>query len=102
MRIIKEVFLVRAGERHPPAARHLETWRKIVRASSWQNLVEVRRTYPDADSVKVRSGRQVLVFNVRRNDYRLIVAMHYNRQIVYTLRFMTHAEYSKDRWKETL
>ena len=102
MRIIKEAFLVRAGKLHPPAARHLETWRKIVRVAAWQNLIEVRRTYPDTDSVKVRSGRQVLVFNVRRNDYRLIVAMHGNRQIVYLLRFLTHAEYSKDRWKETL
>ena len=46
--------------------------------------------------------RQVLVFNIRRNDYRLIVAAHFNRQIVYTLRFVTHAEYSKNRWKETL
>jgi mRNA interferase HigB len=102
VRIIKEAFLVHAGQAHPPAARHLETWRGIVKAATWRNLVDVRRTYPDADLVKVRSGRQVLVFNVRRNDYRLIVAMHFNRQIVYTLRFLTHAEYSKDRWKGTL
>lgn len=26
----------------------------------------------------------------------------FNRQIVYMLRFLTHAQYSKDRWKETL
>lgn len=64
--------------------------------------MDVRRTYPGTDAVRVRSGRQVLVFNIRRNDYRLIVATHFNRQIVYTLRFMTHAEYSKDDWKETL
>jgi mRNA interferase HigB len=44
----------------------------------------------------------VLVFNIHRNDYRLIAAAHFNRQIVYTLRSMTHAEYSKDHWKETL
>jgi len=44
----------------------------------------------------------LLAFNIRRNDYRLIAAAHFNRQIVYTLRFMTHAEYSKDRWKDTL
>jgi mRNA interferase HigB len=36
------------------------------------------------------------------DNVRLIAAVHFNRQIVYTLRFMTHAEYSKDRWKETL
>jgi mRNA interferase HigB len=44
----------------------------------------------------------VLIFNIRRNDCRLIAAAHFNRQIVYVMRFMTHAEYSKDRWKETL
>ncbi len=102
MRIIKEAFLVAAGREHPPAARHLDAWRKLVRAVAWRNLVEVRTTYPDTDAVRVRSGRQVLVFNIRRNDYRLIVAAHFNRQIVYTLRFMTHAEYSQDRWKDTL
>ena len=62
----------------------------------------MRRTYPSADAVRVRSGRQVLVFNVCGNAYRLVVAAHFNRQIIYTLRWMTHAEYSKERWKETL
>jgi mRNA interferase HigB len=42
------------------------------------------------------------VFNVCGNDFRLIVAIHYNRGIVYTLRFLTHAEYSKDKWKKEL
>ena len=102
MRIIKEAFLVAAGQEYPLAARQLDAWRKFVKAAAWRNLVEVRRTYPDTDAVKVRSGRQVLVFNIRRNDYRLIVAAHFNRQIVYTLRFLTHAEYSKARWKDTL
>ena len=91
-----------AGRDHPPAARHLETWRKTVKAADWRTLVDVRRSYPDTDAVKVRSGRTVLIFNLRRNDCRLIAAAHFNRQIIYTLRFMTHAEYSKDRWKDTL
>ena len=102
MRIIKEAFLVAAGRDHPPASRHLDVWRKTVKAAAWRSLMDVRRTYPDTDAVKVRSGRQVLVFNIRRNDYRLIVAVHFNRQIAYTLRFMTHAEYSKDLWKASL
>ena len=102
MRIITEALLVAAGREHPPAARQLDAWRKIARTAAWRNLADVRQTYPDTDAVKVRSGRQVLVFNIRRNDYRLIGAAHFNRQIVHTLRFMTHAEYSKDRWKRTL
>jgi mRNA interferase HigB len=102
VRIIKEAFLVAAGREYPSATRHLDVWRKIVKNATWRNLVDVRQSYPDTDSVKVRSGRTVFVFNIRRNDYRLIAAIHFNRQIVFTLRFMTHAEYSKDRWKEIL
>lgn len=102
MRIIMVAFLVAAGREHPRAARHLDVWRKTVKAATWRHLVDVRRSYPDTDAVKVCSGRTVLVFNIRRNDYRLIAAAHFNRQIVHTLRFMTHAEYSQDRWKETL
>ncbi len=52
--------------------------------------------------VRVRSGRQVLVFNVCGNKFRLVVAAHFNRQIIYTLLLMTHAEYSKHAWKEKL
>jgi mRNA interferase HigB len=100
--IISEAFLVAAGREHAPATRQLDAGRKFVKKATWHSLADVRQPYPDTDAVKVRSGRQVLIFNVRRNDYRLIVATHFNCQIVYTLRFMTHAEYSKDRWKDTL
>ena len=102
MRIIKETFLVDAARRHALAAQRLEVWRKLVRAADWQHFAEMRRTFPDADVVKVKSGRNVIVFNIRGNEFRLIAAIHFNRQIAYTLRFMTHAEYSKDRWKDDL
>jgi mRNA interferase HigB len=102
VRIIKQAFLVQVAREHPKAAVYLETWRKIVGAAAWHSLAEVRRTYPSADMVRVRSGRQVLVFNVCGNGFRLVAAAHFNRQIIYTLRWMTHAEYSKNTWKNTL
>jgi mRNA interferase HigB len=102
VRIIKEKFLVETGRKYPKAASYLERWRAAVRSASWQNLAELHRAYPRTDLVKVQSGRRVLVFDVCHNDYRLIAAVHFNRQIIYTLRFMTHVEYSKDRWKSEL
>ena len=42
------------------------------------------------------------VFNICGNKYRLIAAIHYNRQRVYVLRLLRHAEYSKDFWKDRL
>jgi hypothetical protein len=51
-------------------------------------------------------NRQVLeavgnftVFNIKGNDYRLIVGIDYENQVVYYKYFLTHAEYDKNKWK---
>lgn len=102
MRIVKEKFLRDAAEQHPKAAKYLAAWVRTVRAAAWRNLAEVRGAYPSADRALTGSRKPVIVFNVCGNTYRLIVAMHFDRQMVYTLRFFTHAEYSKDDWKDEL
>ena len=102
IRIIKENFLQQAARRHPQAGAWLASWRKAVHAARWQSLADVRKTYPSAEAVTVKSGRTVTVFNACGNKYRLLAAIHYNRKIVFTLRFLTHAEYSKDEWKNDL
>jgi mRNA interferase HigB len=68
----------------------------------WRNLVETRRTFPHADEVVVGSGRPVTVFNIAGNNYRLITAIHYDRQRVFVLGFLTLAEYDRDAWKQRL
>ena len=102
MRIIKEKFLRDAAEQYPKAAKYLAAWTATVRAASWRHMAEVRNCYASADMVRVRSGRPVIVFNVCGNTYRLIVAMHFNSQMAFTLRFLTHAEYDRDDWKDEL
>ena len=102
VRIVKEKFLSDAAEQYPKAGKYLAAWTKTVRAARWRNLAELRRCYGSADVVHVSSGKPVIVFNVCGNTYRLIVAMHFNRQMAYTLRFLTHAEYDLDDWKDEL
>src|SRR5438309_5182540 len=102
MRIITRKRLREFGRRHPDAAVPLEKWYRLLREAEWENLQELRRVYPHADLVRVASGNLVTVFNICGNKYRLIAAVHYNRQRVYVLRLVTHAEYSKDFWKKGL
>ena len=102
LRIVKERFLRDAADQNPKAAKYLAAWTQTVRAARWQNIADVRRSYRSADTVRVGSGRPVIVFNVCGNSYRLIVAMHFNTQIAYVLRFLTHAEYDRDAWKDEL
>ena len=100
MRIFKEGFIRDAAMAYPKAAKDLAMWIATVRAARWQNLSDVRRVDPSADLVAVGSGKSVIVFNGCGNTYRLIAAVHFDRGMVYTLRFFTRAEDSEDKGKD--
>jgi mRNA interferase HigB len=102
MRIIKRTMLTQFAQRCPDASDPLDRWYRIARRARWANLAEVRIVFPHADIARVASGNRVTVFNIGGNKYRLITAIHYNRQIIYTLRLLTHSEYSRGKWKEQL
>jgi len=87
---------------HANSEAPLKEWLKLTEHAWWSDITDLRGTFPHADAVGVKSGRFVTVFNVGGNAYRLIAAVHYNTQIVYVLRVMTHAEYDKDKWKGQL
>jgi mRNA interferase HigB len=102
MRVITRKRLREFAQRHPDAAEALEKWYRVLREAEWENLQDVRRIYPHADRVTVASGNSVTVFKICGNKYRLITAIHYNRQRIYVLQLLRHAEYSKDFWKGKL
>jgi mRNA interferase HigB len=102
MRIITRKRLREFARRHADAAEPLQQWYRLFREAKWENLQDVRRVYPHADAVNVASGNTVTVFNLCGNKYRLVAAIHYNRQRVYVLQLLRHAEYSKGRWKDAL
>jgi mRNA interferase HigB len=77
-------------------------FQRSASAAIWKNMIDLRQSYPHADAVTTASGRTIIVLNAAGNKYRLIVAAHFNRQVIYTLRFLTHAEYSKAAWRTEL
>jgi mRNA interferase HigB len=91
--------LQQACEKYREAAREIGAWVKIVKAARWRNFEDLRANFPDADEVD-----GLVVFNIRHNRYRLIVAVHYAKLMdrrltlghVYVASFLTHKEY--DRW----
>lgn len=102
MRIIKPATVEAWMRQFPIAAPGLRWWREVIRAAQWRTHAELRRVFPAADLVKVASGRRVIVFNVAGNKYRLIAAVHFDRQRLFALRFLSHSDYSKNRWKHKL
>ena len=83
MRIITRKRLREFAQRHPDATEALDNWYRFFREAQSRSLQDVRRVYPHADMVAVASGNSVTVFNICGNKYRLIAAIHYNRQRVY-------------------
>jgi len=79
---------------HPDARGPLNAWFTIVRKTDYASFVNLRMTFPSADQV----GR-FTVFNIEGNKFRLIAAIHYNRQKMYIRHVLTHAEYNRGAWR---
>jgi mRNA interferase HigB len=102
VRIIAEGTIREWAGDHARAASSLRQWVKVVRATRWGSFAEMRRTFPASDLVTVKSGRKVAVFNVGGNALGLVCAVHFNTEMVFALRFLSHAEYSTGTWKNEL
>jgi len=102
MRIISLKTLRQFWQRHADAETPLRDWFGTTKTARWNDLTDVRATFASADPVTVASGNTTTVFNIGGNTYRLITAIHYNTGVVYALLVMTHAEYSRDKWKARL
>lgn len=91
MRIISRKTLKEAWGKYRDAEQPLRAWYREAEASTWANPEDVRVRYPTASVV----GDERIVFNIKGNAYRLVVAINYKAGIVFIKFFGTHAEYDK-------
>lgn len=69
----------------------LERWYQIAEEAEWKNFSDIRVDFPNADYV----GNQHYVFNIKGNNYRLIVVIKFTVNRIF-IRFVgTHKEYDK-------
>ena len=94
MHLISVRNLRHDAAKYPNAISPINNWYATVKKAQWKNLEDVRQIYKDAEAVG-----NFTVFNVKGNSYRLIVGIDYENQTVYYKYFLTHSEYSKDKWK---
>jgi mRNA interferase HigB len=99
MRIIKDSRLREFAKQYSRASVSLKTWRTVIRQANWQSFEDLKSTFSSADQITLPNGYRVVVFNIGGGAFRLITAVHFNRGIVYIRRFLTHAQYSKQDWK---
>ena len=102
MHIITRRRLKEYANKHPNAEASLTAWYTVARAARWPSITEVRKTFPHTDAAQAASGKTITIFNIAGNNHRLITAIHYNTRSISILKILTHADYSKDRWKNDL
>lgn len=82
------------AKKYPDAIAVINSWYATVKKSQWKNLEDVRKVYRDAEAVG-----NFTVFNIKGNNYRLIVGIDYENQTIYYKYFLTHAQYDRNKWK---
>jgi len=89
---------------HPSVKAQLTYWLEKIKACTATNFTELQALFAGVDRVSVASGKPVMVFNLGhgKSAYRLIAAIHFDKQRVFALKFLSHAEYDKETWKAQL
>jgi len=79
----------RKGQRAVKAA--VDAWFHEVQRARWRNSAEVKQSYATASIVSADR----VVFNIKGNDYRLVAAIDYRRQILFIKWVGTHSDYDR-------
>ena len=91
MRIISRKALRKFWQKHPDAEQSLQTWYVDVKHSTWKKPSDIKTSYRSASFLQ----NNRVVFNIKGNNYRIIVIVQYKNGIVF-IRFVgTHKEYDQ-------
>ena len=89
MNIVAVKFLRSFWEKYPDAEQPLKSWVDEAKKATWSQPSEIKEQYRSASILKNRR----VVFNIKGNDYRLVVSVAYHYQAVYVKFIGTHKEY---------
>lgn len=91
MRVVKVKTLRTYWAHHSETEGPLEAWYHHVSTARWSKPEDVKKDYADAS---ILSNNRV-VFNIKGNQYRLFVAIHYSTQIIFIRFIGTHSQYDR-------
>ena len=91
MRIIAVSTLRNYWIKHKPAEQPLKSWLEEAESSTWGNSAELKAKYRNASIITSKRT----VFNIKGNDYRLIVDIEYRLKIIFIVWVGTHSQHDK-------
>jgi mRNA interferase HigB len=91
MRVIAINTLKEFWNKHADAEQPLKEWYVKTCRANWKTLADMKNDFNSVDYV----GNQRYVFNIKGNNYRLVVAVKFTPGLIY-IRFVgTHDEYDR-------
>jgi mRNA interferase HigB len=91
MRIIALKTLRLFWEQYPDTQQALQAWYRDAKRATWSTPADIKNVYRNASIV----GNNRVVFNIRGNQYRLVVAINYAQGIIYIRFIGSHQDYDK-------
>jgi mRNA interferase HigB len=90
-RILAKRVIVEFWEKYPDSKIYLETWYETVKSVEWFTPSEVKQFYSKASILK----NSRVVFNIKGNDYRMVVKIEYQKQWLFIRFIGTHEQYDQ-------
>ncbi len=91
MNIIVKRAILYYTDMYPKAKTALLIWYSEFLKYEFSNFNELKLIYGSASLV----GNDRVIFNIKGNDYRLVVSINFRQSAAYVIWFGTHVEYDK-------
>ena len=91
MRVIAKKILRNFWTKHHDCKSQLTSWYHEAQKADWKSPNEIKKEFPSASILQDNR----VVFNIKGNDYRLIVKINYDYKILWIRFIGTHKEYDK-------
>jgi len=89
MRIISKKILREFWEQYPNAQEPIEAWYYETLKADWSSPQQIKNQFGNASFI----ADNRIIFNIKGNDYRLIVKINYPYRVVYIRFIGTHKYY---------
>ncbi|MFM0053319.1 type II toxin-antitoxin system HigB family toxin [Caballeronia grimmiae] len=94
MRVISRKVLEEFVDKHSVAKSSLFSWYRLASKCQADDLAGLKKTFGSVDYVPP----QYFVFDVGGNNFRVVAAIHFNRQMLFVRHVFTHNQY--DQWTQ--
>jgi len=85
-KILRDFWLI-----HRDCEERLKAWHKEAEVAEWKNPNAIKTDYPSASFLE----NNRIIFNIKGNNYRLIIKINYKHQMLWIRFIGTHVQYDK-------